>query len=222
MDVAATGLPTAGSTSDAASKKLTENFDTFLQLLTTQLKNQDPLNPLDSKDFISQLVQFSEVEQSIQTNQSLGKLLDFQNTNQATAALGYIGNKVEVKGDTAPLENGTAEFSYTLPSNAASTLVVIRDANGQVVHSASGEVTAGKHSFVWDGTTNGGGTAPPGSYKITIAAQDADGAPITATTTVTGTVTGLESDDTGVQLSLGNSSVPIGSVLSVKGKSSGS
>lgn len=217
MDVSGIGLSAGSAASDIASSKLADNFDTFLQLLTAQLQNQDPLEPLDSKDFVNQLVQFSGVEQAIETNRSLEKLLDFQNANQTTAALGYIGNKVEVSGDTAPLENGKAEYSYTLPESTAGTLVVILDAAGQAVFSTAGETTTGRHDFVWDGTKNDGSTAAPGNYRIRVSAQNAAGAPVEATTTASGSVTGIATDETGVLLDIGGASVPIASVQAVRG-----
>jgi len=217
MDVTSIGQAQNNSASAAAGAKLTENFDAFLKLLTTQLQNQDPTEPLDSAEFVGQLVQFSQVEQAIQGNQSLEKLIDLQNTNQTTAALGYIGNQVEITGNIAPLVGGNAEFSYTLPKNAATSTVVIQNAAGQAVFSAPGEITTGKHSFVWDGVGSDDVTAAPGNYRISVVAKDADGGPIDGiTTSAFGMVTGLESGPSGVTLDLNGASAALDTVLSVR------
>ena len=101
MEISQLGANPAAAASEVAGAKLAENFDTFLQLLTTQLQHQDPLSPMESNEFVAQLVQFSEVEQAIASNKSLEKLIDLQNTNQATAAIGYIGQTVEAAGSGA-------------------------------------------------------------------------------------------------------------------------
>lgn len=217
MEVASTGQTQTASAADLASVKLTENFDSFLTLLTTQLKYQDPTDPLKSSEFVNQLVQFSQVEQTIRGNKSLEQLIEIQSANQTTAALGYIGNQVEITGDLAPLVDGNAEFSYTLPEKASSTTVVIRDEAGKVVYSTAGEIKTGKHNFVWDGTINDGGTAEPGIYRITVAGKDAEGNLLSGiTTTAFGIVTGVDSTQAGITLDLNGASAPLHSVLSVR------
>lgn len=217
MQVATTTQTQNPSASSVASAKLADNFDSFLKLLTTQLQYQDPLQPLDSKEFVAQLVQFSQVEQSIQSNQSLEKLIALQNTGQTTAALGYIGKKVEYDGDIAPLTNGSAEFSYTLPQSAAAASVVIRNEAGQVVQSVPGQLSAGKHSFVWDGTGSGGATLPDGNYRISVVANDTDGKLVEGVkTTAFGTVTGVDSSDSGVSLDLSGATASLDTVLAVR------
>lgn len=202
--------------SSVASAKLTENFDTFLRLLTTQLQNQDPLSPMESNEFVNQLVQFSEVEQAIASNKSLETLIDLQTTNQATAALSYIGSKVEASGSRAPLQDSKAEFTYTLGESADATLLIVRDEIGKVVYSTPGEKTTGKHGFVWDGKDASGTQMPDGNYRLTVTARDADGALLDVDTTALGRVTGVESGVEGVLLTLGGVKIPVGSVLSIQ------
>ena len=100
MDVSAINQSTASAASQATSGKLAENFDTFLHLLVAQLQNQDPLQPTDTKEFVQQLVQFSQVEQQIGTNSSLDKLLQFQSTGQTAAAINYLGSTIEANGNS--------------------------------------------------------------------------------------------------------------------------
>src|SRR5690242_8555320 len=104
--------PTA--TQSAAAKTLAGNFDTFLTLLTTQLQNQDPLNPMDSNQFTQQLVEFSQVEQQINTNDNLKTLISLGQSRSAADAVGYLGKAVTVSNGDAALANGTANWNYQL------------------------------------------------------------------------------------------------------------
>ena len=109
---------TSGSSSTDASgvPDFTSNFNTFLTLLTTQLKNQDPLSPMDTDQFTNQLVMFSQVEQQIKTNSQLGTLISDGASSEAISALPMVGRTIEYNGNQAILQNGQASFSYTLPS----------------------------------------------------------------------------------------------------------
>ena len=216
MEVAAIEQTTAGATVQAASSKLAENFDTFLMLLVAQLQHQDPLEPTDTKDFVQQLVQFSEVEQLIDTNASLEKMLEFQAVSQAASAINYLGSTVEANGKVVPLQNGKAEFSFTLPEQADATLVVISDSSGTVVDSAPGATDIGKHNFVWDGLDSSGSPLPEGNYTITVTARDAQSELIEAPTSVFGRVTGIETTDDGALLSLGGVQIPLNDIVAVR------
>src|SRR6266404_7452386 len=121
--------PAASSTSTTG---LGSDFKTFLTLLTTQLKNQDPLSPLDTNQFTSQLVSFSQVEQAINENDKLANLVSLQTTNQTISALPLVGHTIQYSDNQGALVNGKATFGYNLPANAASASIVITDANGQV------------------------------------------------------------------------------------------
>ncbi len=215
MDISQVGL-NPQTASSVASSKLAENFDTFLNLLTAQLQNQDPLSPMESNEFVSQLVQFSQVEQAISSNKSLETLIDLQTTNQATSALGYIGSVVEAVGKFAPLKDDLAEFTYTLKEGVESTRLIVQDEIGNVVFSTSGDTTTGKHNFAWNGIDSTGNRAPDGTYQLTATATGKDGAPIALATTAFGRVTGIESDAAGTLLTLGTVKIPVGNVLSIK------
>ncbi len=200
----------------AASATLAENFDTFLKLLTTQLKHQDPLEPLKSSEFVAQLVQFSQVEQSINTNKNLEKILAAQSANRAAASLSYIGKTVAAKGNTVPLKNGNAEFTYALAEKAENTLIIITNDKGDLVFSAQGNTDAAKHSFTWDGLDKNGNQAPDGAYKITVSARTADDGIIDTTINVVAQITGIET--TGDELFLVSDDVklPFADVVSVR------
>lgn len=163
------------SQSSGSLGRLSDNFDQFLTLLTTQLQHQDPLEPLDTHEFTSQLVEFSSVEQMIKTNDQLEALILLQYTSVASAAVSYIGKAVEAPGDQVALQDGKAEFSYTLEEPAENVVVTIRDATGNIVYVDDGVNTAGKHYFTWNGENAVGDTAPDGTYNISVSAVDVEG-----------------------------------------------
>ena len=216
MEIASVNQTTAGATAEAASDKLSENFDTFLTLLVAQLQNQDPLEPTETEQFVQQLVQFSQVEQQIDTNANLEKMLEFQTTGQTAAAINYLGSTVEAVGNLVPLQNGKAEFSYALPEQARASLIVLSNSAGEVVHSSPGETEIGKHTFVWDGLDADGNPLPEGNYTISITARDVDNELIEVPTSVFGRVTGVESTDDGALISMGAVHIPLNDILSVK------
>jgi len=223
MEVSALAAATAPPTqSEKADATLTESFDTFLTLLTTQLRYQDPLEPMDSAEFTNQLVQFSQVEQSISTNSNLEKLLGFQGTNQAVAAISYIGNTVEVLGSAVPLVDGAATVNYVLPENAESAKVLIFNAAGQQVQSIEGGTTVGKQTVIWDGKDSDGAQLPDGAYTVVVAARDAENESLEVSTSVTAKVTGTQNDGTNTQLILGTVPVDLDKVISVNEDNSGS
>lgn len=192
---AATGVNVTPSTNSTTSgvPSFTSNFNTFLTLLTTQLQNQDPLSPTDTNQFTQQLVEFSEVEQQIQTNSNLTQLIQLQNANAAIAATPLVGDSIAYNSPTAPLQNGQAEFSYTLPSNAASVDLTVTDASGDVVYSTTGNAAAGTHDFAWNGETSAGVQMPDGGqYTLSVTAVDANNNPIQATVNAFGTVDGVD------------------------------
>lgn len=196
--------------------RLSEDFDTFLTLLTTQLSNQDPLDPLDSNEFVSQLVSFSGVEQAINTNTKLDDLIGLMSANQTAAAVGLLGATVDAKGDSATLANGEARYIYELSANAAATTIEIRNDQGQLVYTGSGEVAAGEHNFVWDGRDNNGVAQPDGTYSITVTAKDARGDPVETSTRISGRVTGVDTSSGTPVLTVGGVEVPMDDVVSVR------
>jgi flagellar basal-body rod modification protein FlgD len=166
---------------------LAKNFTQFLQLLTTQLKNQNPLDPLDTNQFTQQLVQFAQVEQQLKSNDQLATLVSLQKTAQATHALGFVGETVVVDGSTASLVGGQANWSLNVPKPAVVT-VNIRNAAGQNVFSGNYTMSAGPQQFGWDGRGNNGTQWPEGSYTMTVTAKDAGGQPVAVPTEVEGVV----------------------------------
>lgn len=202
--------------SDTARKSLSNNFDTFLTLLTTQLANQDPLNPQDSSEFTNQLVQFSQVEQQINTNKNLEKVVDSQALTATQAALGYIGLDIRSEGTSFTHQEGKSSLlSYRLDKEAGDAKLAILDKNGTQIFSTTTAATSGEHGFEWDGTLADGSKAPAGSYQIRVGvtAKNGETAP-KVTTIVPGKVDGIVTDNGTVMLTIGNRLVDLGEVRS--------
>jgi len=207
---------TPGSTSSTAnsSAALAGNFDEFLQLLTTQLQNQNPLDPLDTNQFTSQLVQFASVEQQINMNTSLGTLISLQQTAQSTSALGFVGQTVTVSGATATLANGQASWSYTSPSPASATFT-ITNSTGQTVYSTSQTVQAGTQTFNWNGLDTNGNSLPAGNYTMSISAQSSTGANVAIATRVQGVVSSVDLTQTPPVLTINGQTYAISQIQKI-------
>lgn len=198
-----------------AQNKLANDMDMFLKMLTTQLKNQDPLSPLDSTEFTNQLVQFAAVEQQIDANAHLESLVKAQQSSQMASSVGYLGTAVEFESTSLPLQNGAAAFSYALNERADEVTVRIQDASGKTVRTIDGGSTAGRHDITWDGVDDNGQQLTDGAYKAIITAKNGQKTS-TVTPLVSGTVTGITSGDGKVILSLSGVEVSLDDIKSVK------
>jgi flagellar basal-body rod modification protein FlgD len=205
----------SSSSSNNAMSQLSGNFDTFLQLLTTQLQNQDPLDPMDTSQFTQQLVEYSQVEQQIDSNTNLQTLISQGTSASAAYATGYLGKTVTVSGGEGSLTNGQAQWTYNLGTAATSTTLQVTDANGNVVYSGSGQATAGNNNFNWNGEDNSGNQLPDGSYTLAVKAS-AGGQTVTTSVTAVGTVSEVNMINGTPQLLIGSMEVPLTSISSVQ------
>ena len=205
-----------GSGTSTTATSLAETFDTFLLLLTTQLQNQDPLDPMRSEEFTQQLVQFAGVEQSINTNKKLDQLVQLQISSQLNSAVSFIGKLVEVIHDQLLLKDGAAKISYGLDRNAAHTIIGIIDQNGRAVRTIQGETGAGRHEFEWDGRDSNGAQLPDGVYGFSVVATDDDEQTIDTVAASFGRVTGVEIVDNVSRLNIGELGVPFDAVFAVR------
>ena len=178
------------------------NFQAFLQLLTTQLKNQNPLDPLDTNQFTQQLVQFAQVEQQLKSNQELETLVSLQKTAQATQALGFVGSTVAVDGATTQLGKGQANWSFSVTKPATATITIANSA-GQTVYSGSYTIQPGTQKFAWDGRGNNGTQWPDGTYKLSVTAVDTSGQSVAVSTEVEGVVDSVDLTKSPPLLSVG-------------------
>jgi flagellar basal-body rod modification protein FlgD len=215
-----TVTPAASTTStatvpDAATKQLSSNFSTFLTLLTTQLKNQDPTSPMDSNAFTQQLVMYSQVEQQIDTNTNLKSLISQSTSNAAAVTTGYLGKKVSITNGNAALIGGAANWTYNLASAAATTELDVTDANGKTVYTSAGATASGNHSFAWNGKDNSGNQLADGSYKLTVKAADAAGGTIAGTVASAGTVTQIDMTSGTPRLIVGSMEIDLADIAAV-------
>jgi flagellar basal-body rod modification protein FlgD len=216
MTVTPTNANTPSSAAQPdAMKQLSGNFSTFLTLLTTQLKNQDPTSPMDSNQFTQQLVMYSQVEQQIGTNDNLKTLISQGTSNAATMAAGYLGKKVSVTNGVASLSGGSATWTYNLDSTAANNLLSVTDANGKVVYTTTGQTTAGNSTFTWDGKDNNGNQLPDGAYKLTVTAADAAGNEVSHSVASAGTVGQIDMTVSPPKLVVGNMEVNLSDIAAV-------
>jgi flagellar basal-body rod modification protein FlgD len=165
-------VPTVPATDD---QMIASNFTTFLQLLTTQLKNQNPMDPLDTNQFTQQLVQFAQVEQQMKSNTQLDTLIAVEKSAQSTVALAYVGQTVVVDGSTTQ-RDATKGATWSLAASKPSTsTIVIKDSTGQTAYTGTFALNAGTQNFTWDGHGNDGKLWPPGAYTLSATAVDASG-----------------------------------------------
>lgn len=203
----------AQSQTTIASAGLADDFGQFLQLLTVQLQNQDPLSPMDTTEFTNQLVAFTGVEQQINTNQKLDSLVALQLGNSLSAAQSYVGSNITYISSEFNFDGAPTNLRYSMPSTATDTTLRILNDEGRVVYEEEVSGNLGGHEFEWDGRLNGGGIAADGTYQIQIDALDSSGQAVTATTAVTGLVRGVESQNGQTLLLVGERAVALGNVL---------
>jgi len=211
---AATANSTASQTGNSALSSLSSNFGDFLNMLMTQLKNQDPSSPLDTNQFTSELVQFSSVEQQINTNTSLTQLIQLTQAGEVMQASAMTGKQVTVNSDHVPLQNGTGAIQFSTPS-AQPVEISIYNANGSKLDDTMMESTKGTNTWTWNGTDSSGNTVPDGSYQFSVTAANADGTTTALSSSVIGIATGVQSQSSGMQLQLGALSVDFSKVQSV-------
>jgi flagellar basal-body rod modification protein FlgD len=218
----ATTTSTAASGSSASANAsatnpllaLSSNFSDFLNMLMTQLQNQDPTSPMDSNQFTTELVQFSGVEQQISTNGSLTQLIQLTQAGETLQATSMTGQQVTAQSTQIALQNGTGTLNYT-DTSGGPVAIAITSASGQPLYSTTVTATAGQNSWTWNGENSAGTQLPDGAYSAAVVAANADGSTTTLPFTVTGTATGVQSLSSGIQLDIGALTVPFTAVQSV-------
>jgi flagellar basal-body rod modification protein FlgD len=189
----APGAATSDTTSTSLSRaKLSDNFDTFLTLLTAQLSNQDPLNPVDSAQFTQQLVQYSQVEQQIGTNDRLATLLTQSQASGSAAAVSFIGKNAVFTNDVTRLSEGAAKWTYDTTGATSDVRLSVRNAAGKEVYAETRALANGDQSFTWDGKDSSGRLLDDGAYRLVVTATDADGEAVTPTIKIEEPITGID------------------------------
>jgi flagellar basal-body rod modification protein FlgD len=211
---AASASNTSSSSNQNALASLSSNFQDFLGMLMTQLQNQDPTSPLDTNQFTSELVQFSGVEQQINTNSALTQLIALTQSGQLLQSSSLIGRTVQVSSSQMPLQNGSGSLTLTAASAGTATISLANSA-GSTVYSTTVPTTAGANTWTWNGQDANGTTLPDGPYTVSITGTDASGAASTPSFTVSGTVTNVVNNKGTLDVQLGSESVPFSSVQTV-------
>ena len=214
-DIAVNALDASKTKTTNSSNKLAKDLDSFLNLLTAQLKNQDPLSPMDSTQFTNQLTQFAQVEQQIGINSNLTSLIGLSQQSIVSNAVNYIGKSIEGESNQVPLQNGQLKAAYGLTAEAKSVSVVVRDDTGNIVFSKVGQTTQGVHEFTWDGKDSNGTQLKDGTYSLSITSVGGDDKPVDNYVTAFGKVTGVTTINGATVLLLDKVGVPVDKVLSI-------
>jgi flagellar basal-body rod modification protein FlgD len=220
--VNSTGNSVAAASAAAASSasnpllSLTDNFQGFLQMLMTQLQNQDPTSPMDSNTFTTELVQFAGVEQQISTNTNLTQLIQLTQGNTVVESSQLVGKQVQVTSNQLTLQSGAAKIDYTAPATEPVTITV-STASGQALYQATVKAAPGANSWSWNGQTSAGTTAPDGAYTVSVEGAGAGGSTSALPFTVVGTVTGVTNSGSTVTVSLGGLTVNMTALTSLGG-----
>lgn len=181
-------------TDDTVRSAADLNFENFLNLLVTELENQDPLNPLDNKEMTAQLAQFSSLEQNIQQNKFLETIAGQSNYSQQSVALSYIGKEALVPGDDVlndPNSN-VATLNYVVPSSITASNIEIINEDGLVVRNLEGEISIGRNTTVWDGKDDNDEVVDSGFYTFRVSGVDPSGDDVAVTEYSYGNVYSME------------------------------
>lgn len=213
---AATPVTTSSLTAAAANKSTAgSEFNLFLKLLTVQMQNQDPLDPMKTNEYTQQLAQYSQIEQTVQQNGTLTQILGQLSTQNMAQSSGLIGRSVVFDTTVSGLGRSPASWSYSPASRASSLVATISDASGQAVSSRTIDPTDTSGRLTWDGTLASGAIAPAGSYKLSIAATDASGNLVPVTVRTVGTVDSVTQTNGTLTLGVNGATFPVSSLRSV-------
>jgi flagellar basal-body rod modification protein FlgD len=181
-----------------------------------QIQNQNPLDPTDTDTYLDRMVSYGSYDTQVSMSEELSSISSQLTSALSGSSLGYLGETVEAYGNTTTLTDGSASWGYTLEEDAESVTISIYDENGEEVWSGEGETSSGSHSFTWDGTSSSGEQLEDGGlYTIAVTATDADGNEIGGSTTVKGTVTGVDTSGDDAVLKIGDAEVLVSNVISV-------
>jgi flagellar basal-body rod modification protein FlgD len=205
----------SNATTPDPSADLDDKYNNFLLLLTKQLQNQDPMSPMDTAQFTEQLVSFSSVEQMIQQNKKLEKLINLQSSTNAFGAVGFLGNKVAIDSDRVSLKDGKTNFHYQIDRNATRAVLRVADASGNTVLVQEANREAGTYNVDWNGKDAFGNQLPDGEYQVSVSYSDESGEIYSAKMTSFGVVDSTELKDGEVKLFIGSVGFPIEKIIKV-------
>jgi len=205
--ISATTSTNTTTQSRSSGTGLGGDFNTYLTLLTTQLRNQDPSQPMDANQLTDQLTQFAEIEQATKTNTLMERLIAVQEAGQMASSSDLIGRRVTVETPVLPLQDGKAEVVLPPAGAARRAVVTISDAAGSVLRTSEVALGTTQSSYVWDGRDSRGTIRPDGAYRVSISGRAADGSAVTLPTQVTARVSSVGRDDLGLILRFGTAAI---------------
>jgi len=196
----------------------------FLELLVTQLQNQNPWEPMNNQEYIGQMTQFSMLEQSRNMNTNLSILQMYQASLNNVQAVSLIGKSIKVAGDSTSLKNGVTDTSimYELDEETQVYIDIYNEDGEKVATKEMGTQTSGEHEFSWDGKDDEGNTCPDGKYSFKVKVADEDGVQTDIPTFVRGEITGVSFKDNTTYLTVGGEEYPLSSILEILSESQGS
>jgi flagellar basal-body rod modification protein FlgD len=218
--ITGTSATTTAAINDAATAMKNEigmNTNDFLKLFIAQLQNQDPLSPQDPAEFLGQLAQLTQVEQSYNTTTALNKLLAAQNNNLASSAVSLIGGTITATGNQANFDGtNAATMKYSMPASTTSTTLTVTNSSGNVIRTVNlGDQPAGAGAYQWDGCDGQGNLLSSGAYTFSLSGTDVNGGRQVATTYTTGLADSVTFDNGIAYISIGAVTVPYANVTKV-------
>jgi flagellar basal-body rod modification protein FlgD len=217
MTVSAIGASASATTDLYSSSSTTLGKDDFLKLLVTQLQNQDPMNPADSTQFVSQLAQFSSLEQLSSVNDNLKTVQLFDQSINNAQAVNFVGKTIKASGSMFELGSGeTHEIQYQLGEDASKVYVSIKDSTGAIVRKIEmDQLTAGSQSVVWNGKDDNGKAVYAGTYSFSVNAVDSSGDAMTTAAYIEEPVTGVSYHDSSTYLQANGIEIPYSAIMEV-------
>lgn len=206
---------TSSTSSSSSSSSGTISSSDFLSLLVSELQNQDPMDATSVTDFINQMTSYVNVASQQAINSSLTSLAGSFTSLVTLNSVNYIGHTVTAKTSTAQLSDGSATFNYSLSSAASNVQVTIADSLGNTVYTGTGTGDAGSNTFTWDGKDSDGNQLADGQYTISVTATDSVGNSVLEYTSVTGTVTGIDTSTSTPSLTVNGVSVSASNIIGV-------
>ncbi|KXV79452.1 flagellar biosynthesis protein FlgD [Acetobacter malorum] len=203
---------TAGTTSALSS--LAQNYTTFLTLLTTQLKNQDPSSPMSTDTFTSELAQFAGVEQQVETNTKLSSLISLNEEGQMSSDMSLVGQTATASSSVLPLQSGSAALKFSA-SSGQMVAISIANSGGTIVKDDLVSADSGTNTWTWDGKDNSGNQLADGGYNVAVKTPSSSGTVSDATFTVSGTITGIKKTSSGLEAEMGSATIPMSSISKV-------
>ena len=213
-------LTNPGSATDSTKRKTTLNQEDFLNLFITQLKNQNPLEPMDYYQMASQIAQFNSLDSLNRIYESMELLNAYQSSMNSLQATGLIGKRVEVNGQSLFIQEGKVSEGYYQLSKPGKVKIQIYDNQGQLIRTLDeGMKDTGKQKLVWDGKSQEGIKQKDGKYLLQVIAVDEKGIPIPVNLSRIEIIKGVHFEDGGIYLDLGSEKITLQNIKAILGSS---